>query len=82
MHHMLEPSTFTNGDDRLVSAIRVAFRECGFWPIEDFGISVQNDIVTLIGKTDTFYQRQILVNAAHRVPGVLGLVDAVVVKSR
>lgn len=69
-------STATAPDDVIAQMVLRAIRQRVAWPA---GLSViaEQSIVTLRGCTRSFYEKQLMLHAAQRVPGVNRIVDEV-----
>lgn len=64
-------------DERLAQMVALAIRQRG--PRAAAGVTVlaHQSVVTLRGEARSFYERQLLLHAAQRVPGVRQIVDEI-----
>jgi osmotically-inducible protein OsmY len=61
--------------DELTQRIAFAIRAATGWPSSNVGIDAEEGIVTLHGRTRSFYEKQLIIHAARHVPGVQQIVD-------
>jgi osmotically-inducible protein OsmY len=71
---MLSPSRIGN-DERLAHTVECAVRAAGVRVINRLTIVAREGSVTLQGRARTFYEKQLVLHAARRVPGVRQIVD-------
>lgn len=66
-------------DTRLERATLSALRGRCERAVRDLAIRVDEGIVTLRGRTHTFYEKQLLLHAVQRVDGLTGINDEITV---
>jgi|SRR5262245_39615988 len=68
-------SALPAADDRLAELVCMAIRERGIRALAGMAIFAHQATVTLRGPARSFYERQLMLHAVQRVPGVLRIVD-------
>ena len=69
------PANATDAD--LVRRVRAYLASRGFLSFRRIEIESHGGIVTLTGTLSSYYERQVALESARRVAGVLGVVDAI-----
>jgi hypothetical protein len=69
------PANATDAD--LVRRARAYLASRGFLSFRRLDIGSRGGVVTLTGTLSTYYERQVALESARRVAGVLGVVDAI-----
>ena len=64
-------------DDRLAQLVSLAIRERGPRWIRGLKVMASHAVVTLRGSARSFYEKQLLLHAVQRVPGVHQIVDEI-----
>jgi osmotically-inducible protein OsmY len=64
-------------DERLAQMVSLAIRQRGPRSARELTVLAHQSVVTLRGKARSFYERQLLLHAARRVPGVRQIVDEI-----
>jgi len=73
----LAPSTLPATDERLAQLVTLAIRERGPRSLHGLTIVASESVVTLRGSARSFYDKQLLLHAVQRVPGVREIIDEV-----
>ena len=63
-------STLPAADERLAQMVTLAIRQRAVRVPAEFTVLAHQSTVTLRGRTRTFYEKQLLLHAVQRVPGV------------
>lgn len=79
MIQSLAPSPSLLNDTRLERAARSALRGRCERAVRNLAIRVDEGIVTLRGRTHSFYEKQLLLHAVQRVDGLAGINDEITV---
>lgn len=69
-------------NEHLSEVVAAAIHTATGWPVYGLAIFADDGLVTLRGRTRSFYEKQLVLHAARRVPGVRGIVDQVEVLPR
>lgn len=69
-------------DGAVLSAAHAALRELNDVRLREVSFHVHRGLLRLIGHVQTYYAKQIVLNAVSRIAGVRGIVDEIDVKSR
>ena len=67
-------------EESLAQQIGSAIRAATIWPIPGLFVKAEEGVVTLRGRTRSFYEKQIVIHAARHVPGVKQIVDEIHVR--
>jgi osmotically-inducible protein OsmY len=68
-------------DERLTELVRLALRERGIRALPGLAIETEQATVKLRGPVHSFYEKQLVLHAVLRVPGVVRIVDEIDVLS-
>lgn len=78
----MDGSRFTFQDDELQFRVRRFLRTRHFPEFENLEVDVHNGSVTLSGRLQSYYEKQVAINSCQRVAGVINLIDRIDVSSR
>ena len=78
----MDGSRFTFQDDELQFRVRRFLRTRRFPEFENLEVDVHNGSVTLSGRLQSYYEKQVAINSCQRVAGVINLIDRIDVSSR
>jgi osmotically-inducible protein OsmY len=70
-------SSLPAADERLAQMVSLAIHQRAVRVPAEFRVLAQQSTVTLRGRTRTFYEKQLLLHAVQRVPGVRQIVDEI-----
>ena len=71
------PPALPLADERLAQLVSLAIRQRGPHAIRQLTVVACEAVVTLRGSARTFYEKQLLLHAVQRVPGVNAIVDEI-----
>jgi osmotically-inducible protein OsmY len=70
-------STLPATDERLVQMVTLAIGERRARAVAGLTVVAQQSVVTLRGRARSFYEKQLLLHAVQRVPGVRQIADEI-----